>query len=79
MNQNGKVTLAVLKNDIEHMRKELQEIKQEINTILRNHEERLREVEICAENLKPLKGLVYSLITAVATTSVLYSIFLLRK
>ncbi len=79
---NGKITLAVIKNDLEYIKMKQRETDEKIanlaNSIERkfcDHDERIREMEIRMADLKPLKGLVYGVLTALISTAVLYSIF----
>lgn len=79
---NGRITLAIIKNDLEHIKhkqeetdKKLDKLAEKLESRLDEQEERIRENEMCIANLKPLKSLVYGVLTALISTAVLYSIF----
>ena len=79
---NGRVTLAVLKNDLEHIKQKQEEQDKKLDRLVEKfesrfdeQEERIRTNEMHIANLKPLKSLVYGVLTALVSTAVLYSIF----
>lgn len=83
---NGRITLAVLKNDLEHIKRKqwetdekLDKLVEKIDKRLDEQDERIRKAEMSIADLKPLRGLVYTVLTALVSTAVLYSIFFFRK